>query len=97
MKENLQNHKSHIKTNYYRITSDLLFIKKFVSQINELVLNATVLNSNNMKELKCTLSNSNIKVSFVAQVLIIRKIMLFDSEKQTNKNVLKKDFLIKLC
>ena len=44
LKKNLQNHKFKIWVNHYRITSDLIFIKKFVSQINELEVNADNLN-----------------------------------------------------
>ena len=66
LKKNLQNHKFFIYTDHDLITSDLIFIKKFVSQINDLEVNAYYLNSNDMEEIKYTLSSSNIKVSFVA-------------------------------
>ena len=66
MKKNLQNHQFFICTDNDQITSDLIFIKKFVSQINDLEVNAYYLNSNDMEEIKYTLSSSNIKVSFVA-------------------------------
>ena len=66
LKESLQNHKFFMCTDHDQITSDLTFIKKFVSQISELVLTAYGLNSNDMEELKYVLIVSNIKVSFVA-------------------------------
>ena len=67
LKENLKNNKFYIRTNHDEITSALLFIKKFVSQINLLEVDADYgLNSNEMEEIKYTLSNLNIKVSFVA-------------------------------
>ena len=66
LKKNLQNHQFFICTDNDQITSDLIFIKKFVSQINDLEVNAYYLNSNDMEEIKYTLSSSNIKVSFVA-------------------------------
>ena len=101
LKENLQNHKFYVCINNELITSDLLFIKKFVSQINKLRVDAYSLNSNDMEEIKCTLSNSNVKVCFVTKILIIRTIMLFDSEKQTNKKIIKitciKSFIINFC
>ena len=53
-------------TDHDQITSDLTFIKKFVSQISELVLTAYGLNSNDMEEIEYVLLVSNIKVSFVA-------------------------------
>ena len=82
LKENLQNHKFSFETNHNQITSDLIFIKKFVSQINELrvyCLNsndefgmiADGLNLNEMEEIKYKLSNSNIKVSVVVFVASI--------------------------
>ena len=69
-------------TDHDQITSDLIFIKKFVSQINELrvyCLNsndefgmiADGLNLNEMEEIKYKLSNSNIKVSVVVFVASI--------------------------
>ena len=66
LKENLQNHKFNIYINLDEITSGLIFINKFVSQLNELRVNADGLNLNDMKEIRNTLSNSNIKVCFVA-------------------------------
>ena len=66
LKENLQNHKFRIKINNYELTSDLLFIKKFVSQISDLHVDAmNGLNSNDIEEIKYELSNSKITVSFV--------------------------------
>ena len=65
LKKNLQNHKFFIYTDHDLITSDLIFIKKFVSQINRLDVNDDV-NSNDMEKIKHKLSNSNIKVIFVA-------------------------------
>ena len=65
LKESLQNHKFIIKTNHDQITSDLIFIKKFVSQIYKLVVDAEFsLNLNDMEEIRNKLSNSNFKVSF---------------------------------
>ena len=72
LKTNLQNHKFFINTKYYQITSDLIFIKKFVSQINELKLDATGLKSKDIEEIKCILSNSSIKVSFVALIIFLQ-------------------------
>ena len=72
LKENLQNHKFFIHIVRYNITRDLLFIKKFVSQINELKLDATGLKSKDMEEIKCILSNSSIKVSFVALIIFLQ-------------------------
>ena len=67
LKENLKNHKFCIWTDHEQITSDLLFIKKFVSQINWLRVDAyNGLISNDMEEIKSTLTNSNFKVSFVS-------------------------------
>ena len=67
LKENLQNHMFTIYTYHDRITSDLSFIKKFVSQINELRVNKVYgLNSNDMEEIRDKLSKLKIKVSFVA-------------------------------
>ena len=67
LKENLQNHKFCINTYNDRIASDLLFIKKFVSQISCYTVYAGYdLNSKDMEKIKYTLSNSSIKVSFVA-------------------------------
>ena len=66
LKENLQNHKFFISSIHDIITSDLLFIKKFVSQMNVLHVDArNGFNSKDMEEIKYTLSNLNIKVSFV--------------------------------
>ena len=65
LKENLQNHKFCITTNHDRIASDLTFIKKFVSQMNELNVDANELNSNDIVQIRDKLSNSNVKVSFV--------------------------------
>ena len=66
LKENLQNHNFCFKTNHHQITRDFIFIKKFVRQLNELRVFADGFNSNYMEEIKNTLSNSNIKVSFVS-------------------------------
>ena len=63
LKENYQNHKFCFRTNPDHITSDLTFIKKFVSRIYKLEVNADGLNSNQMEKIKYTLSSSNIKVS----------------------------------
>ena len=71
LKENLLNQNFRIWIDHYRITSDLIFIKKFVSQINELRLNAAYgLNSNDIEEIKYTLSNLNIKVSFASSIVL---------------------------
>ena len=66
LKKNLQNHKFCIQTDHNQITSDLIFIKKFVSQISDLHVDAmNGLNSNDIEEIKYELSNSKITVSFV--------------------------------
>ena len=66
LKTNLKNNKFIIWTNHERITSDLIFIKKFVSQINVLYVDAGGLTSNDMEKIKYKLSSTNIKVSFIA-------------------------------
>ena len=93
MKKNFENKNFCIDTNHVRITSDLIFINKFLSQIDWLKVDAYYLRSYDMKNIINTLSNSNTKVRFVAFYLLTNKIMLFDSEKLTNKKLLKKNFV----
>ena len=97
LKENLQNHKFFIETKHNQITRDLIFIKKFVSQINRLDVNDDV-NSNDMEKIKHKLSNSNIKVSvvvFVASISFFPIVLCFLTVKNKllksiqNKIVLK--------
>ena len=64
MKKNLQKHKFYIFTTNERITVDEIFIRKFVSQIDELHVN-TVHGINNIEKLTNALCSSNVKVSFV--------------------------------
>ena len=76
LKENLQNNEFCILNKYNKATDDLIFIKKFVSKINEFEVNArNGLNSNDMEEIKYTLSDLKTKVRFVARILYFRAIV----------------------
>ena len=66
LKHNLQNHKFSFETNHNQITSDLTFIKNFVSQINVLKVDASDLNLKDKEEINDKLSNSNTQVRFAA-------------------------------
>ena len=66
LKENLQNHKFNIDTKHDQISCDLTFIKKFISELSLDVDAKYGFNSNDFEEIRDKLSNSNIKVCFVA-------------------------------
>ena len=67
MKENFKIHKFCIHANHDEIKSNLIFIKKFVSQMNWLIIDARYgLNSNDIEDLRKKLPKSHFKVSFVA-------------------------------
>ena len=74
LKENLKNHQFCIETNYYQITTDTNFIKKFVSQIKKLEVSMYKkdLTSDEMDKIKYTLLNLNIRVRFVAKISIFK-------------------------
>ena len=64
LNEKLNNHDFNISTDHYRINIDVYFIKKFVSLVNELTVNADKLHSKDLKKLKTVLTNSFIIVCF---------------------------------
>ena len=78
MKEKLQNHNFGFQTNHDKISSDGNFIKKFVTQIDEMSVDAMCdryggdFTSNDMQMLTESLSTTK-KVCFVAYLLILFK------------------------
>ena len=91
MKENLTNHKFYIEFKHNHTTYDLIFMKKFVSQLKLLNVNAYGLNSNEMEELKNKLSNSNTKVSFFyLNITFLNRICCFTVKNKLIKKCSKK-------
>lgn len=66
----LQNHQFYIVTDGGQVTRDIIFISKFVTQIKVLDADATAFNSTNLKKILNCLSDSNIKVCFVCNVIM---------------------------
>ena len=62
LKSNLSSHNFVFDTNYTQVTTDVLFIRNFVTQINELKL--SYINTISLKRMIRTLSTSHVKVCF---------------------------------
>ena len=63
LKKKLKNHGFCITTDHYHVTTDINFIKKFVSQVNGLVVeDYGLLHLKNLKMITTVLTTSNIKV-----------------------------------